>query len=250
VDFLQELQSIFGDPDRRGRAFTKLMALKMKETSHVHRYTVTFKEYADDLRWSEPVLREHFYNRLPDRIKDIWTQSDPPEDFHTLIREAQRADNRHWKRIDEKKGKAPARSDTKSQPKTATISKSSSTPSRSSTSHSTSTSASTSLSRVTTTSASKPAKDLTKILGADGKLLPEEKARHKKLGLCTYCAEKHVTDNCLSRPASSKLKEGSSDKSATSAKTISSSKPKGQVAQVVDPDDSTSDIGDAAESDF
>ena len=39
-------------------------------------------------------------------------------------------------------------------------------------------------------------KDLTKILGDDGKLLPAEIERRNRLGLCSYCGDKHARDDC------------------------------------------------------
>ena len=89
-------------------------------------------------------------------------------------------------------------------------------------------------------------KDLTKILRPDSKLLPEEHACHKRLGLCGYCGEKHG-EKCPTKP----LKEAYLDNPSTLSKPSNlsnSSKPKGQVAQVVE--DSESDSRDVADSDF
>ncbi len=55
------------------------------------------------------------------------------------------------------------------------------------------------LSRLSTpASSSKPNKpDLSKVLGPDGKLLPEEKECHKKNDLCMVCGNKgHYSDKC------------------------------------------------------
>ena len=75
----------------------------MNENQHVHRYTVAFKEYADELRWADDVLHPLYYWGLPDRIKDLWAWSDPPPLFADLVAQAQRADLRYWRRVDEKK---------------------------------------------------------------------------------------------------------------------------------------------------
>jgi hypothetical protein len=70
--FVTELESVFGDPDRKGRASAKILILKMKESSRIHRYTVQFKESADELGWAPDILHCLYYNSLPDRIKDLW----------------------------------------------------------------------------------------------------------------------------------------------------------------------------------
>jgi len=63
--FVTELDTVYGDPGRIRRASDK----KMKEISRVHRYTVLFKESADELGWPYSVLHQLYYNDLPNRIK-------------------------------------------------------------------------------------------------------------------------------------------------------------------------------------
>ena len=261
--FTQELMEVFGDPDLRGRASSKLLGLKMKHTGRAHRYTILFKEAADDLGWPDYVLHQLYYNGLPDRIKDMWAQEDPPANFDKLVRDTQRGDNRFWKCEDEKKKAEATSTRTSSQPKASSSTPRSSTSKSTSSSQSTSSSSCSSASRSSTSNSSlsrsnttpvSNTKDLSKILGPDGKLLLEERARREKLGLCTYCGENHGTDKCPTKPAGSTSKESSSSKSTTSSKSTSNSsngsKPKGRVVQVVDPAASDSDSGDAAGSDF
>jgi hypothetical protein len=260
ASFINELESMFGDPDCIGRASDKILGLMMKETSHVHHYMVLFKELADELGWPDAVLHQLYYNGLPNRIKDLWARSDLPPIFNNLIHKAQRTDNHYWKRVDEKKKSEATQtctSDPKPQSKASTSnaqrSKSKSTSNTQSRSSAPAQSSSSSSSRTALTPTANT-KDLSKILGPDGKLLPEEKAHHEKLGLCTYCAEKHTTENCPSKPASSMLKESSANKSASPSKSTSnlssSSKPKGQVVQVIDPVAEESDTRDTADEDF
>ena len=83
--FVRELEEVFGNTDRIGRASDKILSLKMKETSRVHRFTVAFKEAADELSWTDDVLHHLYYNGLPNRIKDLWAKSDPPAGFNDLI---------------------------------------------------------------------------------------------------------------------------------------------------------------------
>jgi len=251
--FAQELQTIFGDPDRTKRASRKLLNLKMKDNGRVHDYTVQFKEAADEVGWSNDILQDLYYNGLPDRIQDLWAQHGPPPVFDNLVREAQNYDNRYWQHLAEKKQAlaTPARTSDPKPPFKPTTSTSNPSSTFQQASQPKSTSASTS-SRSTSSapkSSNAPSKDLTTILGPDGKLKPEEKARRKKLGLCSYRGSNH--EQCNLKPSGSSSKD--SDKPSTPSKSTSnaasSSKPKGRVAQVVDSGDA-SDTGDAAATDF
>jgi len=220
----------------------------MNENQRVHRYTVAFKEYADELRWADDVLHPLYYRGLPDRIKDLWARSDPPPLFADLVAQAQRADLRYWRRIDEKKkiqtpGKPSTSehkaSDQKSQSSTPAKSGQSSKPSSSSTPNKT---ASTSSSTPRTpTKTNDSYKDLSAVLGPDGKLLPEEKERRKKLGLCLRHG---VKDDCPP-PGSDKSNTPKPNKSAS---TSNMPKPKGRTAQAEDASDK-SDSEPAASAD-
>jgi hypothetical protein len=232
--FVTELESVFGDPDRKGRASAKILMLKMKESSHVHRYTVQFKEAADELGWAPDVLHRLYYNGLPDRIKDLWARSDPPVSFDALVREAQRADTRYWKCVEEKK-KSDAAQPRSTEQKSTSKSSSNTQPSKSTSKSSSSSSSKPARSNTTPSSSTK---DLTKILGPDGKLLPAKRTRRESLGLCTYCGEKHGPV-CPTKPTKSKTTDDSSNQnSASSSKSnngsSNNSKGKGRVAQVVD----------------
>jgi len=91
-------------------------------------------------------------------------------------------------------------------------------------------------------------KDLSKVLGPDGKLLPEEKARRERLGLCSYCGEDHDLDRCPIKPAGPTSKEDpSSSRPTTPSKPTGSSSGSPQAAQVVDP---IAEESDAADSDL
>jgi hypothetical protein len=257
AEFVNELTSIFGDPDRMGKAADKILALRMKENSRVHRYTVLFREAADELGWPDNVLHRLYYTGLANRIKDLWARTDPPADFERLVREAQHADNRYWKRVEEKRAEStPARSnDAKSSHKPPTSSSSNPNSSQTNTSQprtqSTTQNPSTS-SRSTSTPSKDKSKDLSNILGPDGKLLPEERARRERLGLCFYCAEKHATDQCpkkASKPKDNKTPSGASSSPAKpAANASSSSKPKGRTAQAAVADESkTEDSADTTD---
>ena len=194
--FTTELETVFGDPDRLSRVSEKLLGLKMKETSRVHQFTVLFREATDELNWPNTILHWLYYNGLPDHINDLWAKTNPPANFKDLVCEAQCTDNCYWKHIDEKK-----KSDTKqlhsSEPKSSSKASSSTQTNQKSSASSSSSQphASTSSSQSKSTSSTpnilkstSGAKDLSKILGPDGKLLSKEKACCERLGLCSIAA--------------------------------------------------------------
>jgi len=203
----------------------------MNKNQCVHRYTVAFKEYANELRWADDVLHPLYYWGLPDHIKDLWAQSDPPPLFTDLVAQAQRADLRYWRCVNEKKKILTPRkpstskqktSDQKSQPSTpAKSGQPSRSPSSSTPSKTASTLSSTPQTLAKTTDSYK---DLSAVLGLDGKLLPEEKEHWKKFSLCLHHG---VKDDCPP-PSSDKSSTPKMDKPASTSHTP---KPKGQAAQ-------------------
>jgi len=84
-------------------------------------------------------------------------------------------------------------------------------------------------------------KDLSAVLGPDGKLLPEEKECQKKFGLCLHHG---VKDDCPP-PSSDKSSTPKTDKPAS---TSHMPKPKGQAAQAKNTSDK-SDSEPAASAD-
>jgi hypothetical protein len=240
--FTQELEAVFGDPDREGLTADKILNLKMTDNQCLHWYTVAFKECANELGWSDSVLRRLYYHGLPNRIKDTWDTIRPPADLRTLIAEAQQSDLCHWERVDEKKKSSTSDKTPKSEKndncnsnKQNTCSNNNNSNNNSNNNNSASTPAKSSTSsssqQKSKSSDKGKGKDLSNILSPDGKLLPEEKARREKLGLCSYCAEKHVTDTCPRKPTNS---QSSQNDKPTSSST-SMPKPKGRVAQVASP---------------
>jgi len=213
----------------------------MNKNQHIHRYTVAFKEYADELRWADEVLHPLYYRGLPDHIKDLWAQSDPLPLFTDLVAQAQQADLRYWRRVDEKKKILTPGKPSTSEQKTSDQKSQSSTPAKSG--QSSRSPSSSTPSKTASTLSSMPRmlakmtdsyKDLSAVLGPDGKLLPEEKEHWKKFGLCLRHG---VKDDCPP-PGSDKSSTSKTDKPAS---TSHMPKPKGQAAQA----ENTSDKSDS-----
>jgi len=101
--FACKLETIFGNLDRVKRATEKLVSLRINNSQHIHRYTVTFKECADELWWADDILHLFYYRGLLDCIKDLWAWTDPPALYDTLVEEAQKANLHYWHRVNEKR---------------------------------------------------------------------------------------------------------------------------------------------------
>jgi len=224
--FARELETIFGNPDRVKRATEKLVSLRINDSQHVHHYTVTFKECADELRWADDVLHLFYYRGLPDRIKDLWAQTNPPALYDTLVEEAQKADLCYWHRVD-KKRKNPSTSKPSTSEQRSPDQKSYSGMPAKSGQSSRSPSSSTPNKTVSTVSSmprtlakkTDSYKDLSAVLGLDSKLLPEEKERHKKFSLCLCHG---IKDDCPP-PGFDKSSTPKTDKPAS---TFNTPKPK------------------------
>ena len=201
--FEEELTAIFGEPDPVASATAKLDNLSMKDSHHIAKYNVEFNEYAALTGFDNRALYAKYYKGLAPRIKDGLVYAGRPNNLEGLRNRAQALDLRYWERKDEDRSYMSTSGPSSSKPSSGTTAATSSHSSHSSHSHTT---RSRSNSRATTpaasssTSASKPKKtDLTKILGPDGKLLPEERERRRKNNLCMICgSDKHFVDKCPS----------------------------------------------------
>jgi len=248
--FTRELETIFGDPDRVKRATEKLVSLRINDSQHVHHYTVTFKECADELRWADDVLHSFYYQGLPDRIKDLWARTNPPALYDTLVEEAQKADLRYWRQVDEKRKNPSTSKPSTSEQRSPDQKSYSGTPAKSSQS-SRSPSSSTPNKTLSTLSSTPwtPAKktdsykDLSAILRPDGKLLPEEKEPRKKFSLCLRHG---IKDDCPP-PGFDKSNTPKTNKPAS---TFNTPKPKGCAAQAEAEKSDSKQAASANASDF
>ena len=70
-EFILEFQTNFGPHDPVRDAEHQLDHLSMKDGQHINRYVVEFNWIASQVQgYGEGALQHHFYNGLPDRIKD------------------------------------------------------------------------------------------------------------------------------------------------------------------------------------
>jgi Ty3 transposon capsid-like protein len=198
--FEDALKTTFGEPDPVASATYKLDNLTMKDHHHITKYNVEFNEHATTTGFYERALYAKYYKGLASRIKDGLVYSGRPDTLAELRTQAQALDLRYWERKDEDRFKSNTPSgQTSSKTSSGTYQATSSSYNSSSRQSSQSrTSSRASTPSASTFKAKKP--DLSKVLGPDGKLLPEEKERRKKNNLCMICASKdHFSDKCPSR---------------------------------------------------
>jgi len=195
--FEDALNSTFGEPDPFASATHKLDNLVMKDYHHLNKYNVDFNEYATITSFDKCVLYTCYYKGLAPWIKDGLVYSGCPPTLVRLWEQAQELDLHHWKHKDEENFmttalKSSGSSNSKSFGTTPAMS--------SNTSKATSTSKNPSRSSTPSLSSAKSQKqDLSKILGPDRKLLPEEKEHCKKSNLCLICTFKeHFSNKCPS----------------------------------------------------
>ena len=206
--FEEALKATFGEPDPVTSATTKLDNLLMKDHHHITRYNVEFNEYAALSGYNNQALYTRYYKGLAPRLKDALVFSGKPATLAGLRTRAQALDQRYWERKDEDRPK-PVTSQ-------STLSVASS-PSRDSNTLSPKPDTSPKSPPTSADSSSKSKNpDLSNVLGPDGKLLPEEKARRKQNDLCLICgAEGHFSDKCPHRKTPAKAFAANAESSGT-----------------------------------
>ena len=187
-EFVLELQTNFGPHDPVGDAEHQLNHLSMKDSQRITKYVVEFNRIASLIRgYGEGALRHHFYNGLPNRIKDEISRVGKPLTLAELRQLAQAIDARYWERKSEitrqvkphsssEKTPVPSSASTPASPKD---SKESTKPTKPS----------------VVTAAARP--DLTSKLGKDGKLTAEERKHCFDNKLCMFCGlAGHIAKDC------------------------------------------------------
>ncbi|CAD6929902.1 unnamed protein product [Tilletia controversa] len=172
--FVNELKTIFGDPDEVATAERQIRALRQRGSASS--YFADFRRFAAVLDWNDSALASQAYTGLKDKIKDELARIGRPTVLNELILTATRIDTRFSERDSEREREQPTlSSSTASNPP-----RSSATP-------------------VTTTiKVKQEPKDNS---GASsfrrGPLTDDEKARRRREGLCAYCASPdHEVLNC------------------------------------------------------
>ena len=187
-EFVLELQTNFGPHDPVGDAEHQLDHLSMKDSQHITKYVVEFNRIASQIRgYGEGALWHHFYNSLPDRIKDEISRVGKLPTLTELRQLAQAINAHYWERKSEITRQVKPHSSSEKTP----IPSSASTPA--------SPKDSKELTKLTkpsvVTAATRP--DLTSKLGKDSKLTAKERKHHFDNELCMFCSlAGHIAKDC------------------------------------------------------
>ena len=189
-EFVLELQTNFGPHDPVGDVEHQLDHLTMKDGQRITKYVVEFNRIVMQVwGYGEGALWHHFYNGLPDHIKDKVSHVGKPPTLSKLHSLAQLIDAHYWECKSEINHQA--------KPSTTPSSKSDITPATSSTNSSGSKASPNVKGKTSTTTTSTPKPDLMSKLGSDGKLTFDEQKCHFNNKLCMFCrAGGHMAKDC------------------------------------------------------
>jgi hypothetical protein len=208
IDFKDLLRRQWGLEDPEGAAEAELQKLSMADKDHVVYFTAIFRTIQYRLpSWSDRNLRNAYYSALAPRIRNQFVSAGriPPTNLDSLIQVAEDLDRAYWTNYELNKSshseekKSGASSENKSgsdspPKKKKKTSKSNSTP--------TPAASDSTPSSTPATSGTNKKKDpaYKKLLGPDGKLLPQERERRIANGLCLLCGQKgHMAEECPKR---------------------------------------------------
>ena len=175
----------------------------MSDNQRITKYVIEFNRHMSQVRgYGEGALQRHFYNRLPEQLKDEIARIGKPCSLHDMWVLVQQIDARYWE----------CKAEQARHPKSVTSTSSSSNqPSRSANkSAKPAPPPSTSNPPSNPNSSGKSSKgsgqfqkktpalsDLSSKLGKDGKLTNEERCCHFENNLCMFCGQSgHIAKDC------------------------------------------------------
>lgn len=105
TSFKEAFNSVFGDPDEKRTASTKIHHLR--QIRGVDEYATEFQQLVAILEWEDDQqLIDRFYQGLKDHVKDALVHYPDPHRLDDFIALTIRLDRRHFERINEKKNSA------------------------------------------------------------------------------------------------------------------------------------------------
>src|SRR5882724_7306396 len=101
-EFVDQLNTYFGQPDLAQASKHALHALKMQDYQHVNKYMIEFSEHATHTGWNDTALYDEFYKGLDEHIKDQLLSLDRPQMFQQLKVSTLKCNTNYWECQDEK----------------------------------------------------------------------------------------------------------------------------------------------------
>src|SRR5882724_53459 len=95
-EFVDQLNTYFGQPDLAQASKCALHALKMQDYQHVNKYMIEFSEHATHTGWNDAALYGEFYQGLAEHINDQLLSLDRPQMFQQLKIAALKCDTCYW----------------------------------------------------------------------------------------------------------------------------------------------------------
>src|SRR6201981_3407122 len=200
----------------------------MLDNQKITKYVVEFNRYASQVHgYGEGALRHHFYNGLPEWLKDEIARVGKPASLNEMQVLAQQIDMHYWERKAEQAchSKSTASNPSSSnQPSCSTKgAKPASPPSTSNPSSTSNSSGKSSKGSGQSQKKSSSMSNLSSKLGKDGKLTNEEHHHRFKNNLCMFCGQAgHIAKDCP-RSASCAAKARAADIATPVAKLEDSS---------------------------
>ena len=178
-EFVLELQLTFGPHDPIGDAKNQLDKVHMKDNQRINKYLVEFNRIASQLwGYGEAALHHHFYNGLPDRIKDKICCVGKPQSLIDMRHLAHEVDACYWERKEEVQRASKQQASSSSSNKSSSASNNNNaTSSKTGQDKSKSGSSSSNNNNSSLSKASSSTTPVNSKLGKDGKLTPEERKR-------------------------------------------------------------------------
>jgi Domain of unknown function (DUF4939)/Zinc knuckle len=195
--FVAELKSTFGPRDPANDATNALENLRYKDSGKAVRYTVEFNKHARRTGWNGIALTRQYYKGLPDRLKDEVSRVGKPSDLLELQALVATLDQRHWERQSEiSRDRKPAQQ-TKGNSSDKVSDKPQTNKSDSNKGNKGIHKPKPSSSGTPSSSSAPKINTIANLLGADGKLKPEERQRRMDNRLCLRCGGSgHMANDC------------------------------------------------------
>src|SRR5882724_5295896 len=95
-EFVNQLNTYFGQPDLAQASECALCALKMQDYQHVNKYMIEFSKHATHTEWNDASLYGEFYQGLAECIKDQLLSLDFSQMIQQLKADALKCDTYYW----------------------------------------------------------------------------------------------------------------------------------------------------------